>query len=1042
MFRAGLNKIWQRLGLGTTAAFGLFLLALLAYAGYFTYYALSALDLTALLRDVNVDDSFYYFQIARNMAEGRFSTFDGGITRTNGYHPVWMLLITPFYWALDRETALLGIKVFELCLIGGSAALLTVAARLCRLPWLALVAVLPLLYQQNALWLGLEASAGLFALSLLFLSLSLTARRPERWWPLLAAVAFLLPWVRLEYLAISLAATAGAAIVGGRRAEPSARVGAHPAGLRNRIRRPLSAPPDQYAPLLSAGLGGLIYFAYNRLVFGGYVPVSGAHKAVWSQQWFERAGGFDLVANALAHWQHSAFSYELLIAAEVCAYALIVWWVGRRASNPPHQLLPFFLVGAAALAIGHAAKFVQHALTMHPYYNDDWYFVPAYLMLALIIPLRCFTAVYLIKLLVSPRWPQTGRLLTAGSVAAAVIALAVTVDFTKPFRFIDDIQPVNYRDWEITSYLGTQVTNHLLPDDAVVGSWDAGVVGYFADFPVVNLDGLANSYGHYNRYAGHWAPTIQYVHEYGITHYANVRKIGIQPINTIFEGVRFEAPTGFEEDSEVASLEFNLWLAAPDATVADRTTAADRRAVQKLRTMLQERADYYSGNVAALVSSNLVHTFYFDCAPQRTNALALTVSGDFPANAENKYGDSLVYFWNDLHRNNLGYCAEAFELPAGAALPVSVAVKPFAAAANDLLRKNTPIVQSDWDVYRIGRQLLYHRAPCAPDDTTGLFYRYLIPADTNHLSGWERELGFDKLDFDFVSEGGVRYDGKCLLRMPLPDYEIHGIRTGQFAPETGRLWSGEFYAETYLPDQPSMWAARASGTPAAADFFSIYYDDDQLTYSRKECVNEDTQAPFYLHPVPVAVDDLPAAQREHGFDNLDFYFDLAGGVIYEGRCLVSVPLPDYQIRGIRTGQFVPGAGRLWSSEFYTEAGIADRSSRLSAQTVGAPAATSFFSVYHGAGALTYIREDCAPADTAAAFYLHIIPSDADDLPAGRREHGFDNRNFDFGSAGGVQHGGRCRVSVPLPDYPIDRIRTGQFLQGAGQLWTAEFAVAE
>ena len=33
-----------------------------------------------------------------------------------------------------------------------------------------------------------------------------------------------------------------------------------------------------------------------------------------------------------------------------------------------------------------------------------------------------------------------------------------------------------------------------LPADAVLGSWDAGVVGYFADQPVINLDGVVNSF--------------------------------------------------------------------------------------------------------------------------------------------------------------------------------------------------------------------------------------------------------------------------------------------------------------------------------------------------------------------------------------------------------------------------------------------------------------------------------------------------------------------------------------------------------------------
>lgn len=77
-------------------------------------YTLVRFDLVNLIRDVNVDDSFYYFNIASNLAAGRFSTFDGGVTRTNGYHPLWMLFITPFYWIFDKEAALFGIKAFEI----------------------------------------------------------------------------------------------------------------------------------------------------------------------------------------------------------------------------------------------------------------------------------------------------------------------------------------------------------------------------------------------------------------------------------------------------------------------------------------------------------------------------------------------------------------------------------------------------------------------------------------------------------------------------------------------------------------------------------------------------------------------------------------------------------------------------------------------------------------------------------------------------------------------------------------------------------------
>ncbi len=188
------------------ALFALFVGGILTYGAGFAWYLLANFDLIDVI-SANTDDSFYYFQIAYHLADGQFSTFDGGITQTNGYHPLWLLLITPFYWVFDKEAALFGIKAFEIMLVAGGVALVVMAVRLARLPWLLLCAALPALYQYHALFRGLEAAAALFVLGLFFLALMLYARHPARWrWPL-AAVAFALPWVRLEYIAISLAAT-------------------------------------------------------------------------------------------------------------------------------------------------------------------------------------------------------------------------------------------------------------------------------------------------------------------------------------------------------------------------------------------------------------------------------------------------------------------------------------------------------------------------------------------------------------------------------------------------------------------------------------------------------------------------------------------------------------------------------------------------------------------------------------------------------------------------------------------------------------------
>jgi len=42
------------------------------------------------------DDAYYYFKIAKNIAAGAGSTFDG-LSQTNGYHPLWTALLVPVF---------------------------------------------------------------------------------------------------------------------------------------------------------------------------------------------------------------------------------------------------------------------------------------------------------------------------------------------------------------------------------------------------------------------------------------------------------------------------------------------------------------------------------------------------------------------------------------------------------------------------------------------------------------------------------------------------------------------------------------------------------------------------------------------------------------------------------------------------------------------------------------------------------------------------------------------------------------------------------
>ena len=111
---------------------------------------------------------------------------------------------------------------------------------------------------------------------------------------------------------------------------------------------------------------------------------------------------------------------------------------------------------------------------------------------------------------------------------------------------------------------------------------------------------------------------------------------------------------------------------------------------------------------------------------------------------------------------------------------------------------------------------------------------------------------------------------------------------------------------------------------------------------------------------------------------------------------------------------------------------------------GEPVIRSDFDVYLRENSLVYVREPCARADTELTFFLHLIPADVNDLPGQRRNHGFDNLDFDF-DGGGLIFGKKCWIETSLPGYDIARIRTGQYLPvdgGFDNIWEEEIRIEQ
>ena len=115
------------------------------------------------------------------------------------------------------------------------------------------------------------------------------------------------------------------------------------------------------------------------------------------------------------------------------------------------------------------------------------------------------------------------------------------------------------------------------------------------------------------------------------------------------------------------------------------------------------------------------------------------------------------------------------------------------------------------------------------------------------------------------------------------------------------------------PAYNAAYQSVGANRPVARSVFDVHIDGRTLFYVKSTCVREETESRFFLHVIPVAVNDLPNDRKRWGFDNLDFSFEYSGAR-FNGICLIGVALPGYPIAEVATGQF-EGEERLWEERF-------------------------------------------------------------------------------------------------------------------------------
>ena len=182
---------------------------------------------------------------------------------------------------------------------------------------------------------------------------------------------------------------------------------------------------------------------------------------------------------------------------------------------------------------------------------------------------------------------------------------------------------------------------------------------------------------------------------------------------------------------------------------------------------------------------------------------------------------------------------------------------------------------------------------------------------------------------------GIREDE--IIQAPLVVVEVDANGNEVFRLETVRLHERStryraqagieaIYGETMLrpptmhvPRPPAVRLHYERMEQVAEKTFDLYFEDGYLVYAKAPCAVEDIALPFLLRVYPKRPYVLDEDRREAGFDDRDFKF-FEHGMRWNEKCHAEVPLPDYEINRIVTGQEVADdatsapASAAWSVE--------------------------------------------------------------------------------------------------------------------------------
>jgi hypothetical protein len=456
----------------------------------------------------NTDDAFYYFKVAQNIVEGQGVTFDG-IARTNGFHPLWLVVLLPIF-VIARFDLIIPLRLviaLQLSLGIGAALILYRFCREVCSRWIAfLIALawsfLPIVFEITFKG-GTEAGINAFFLILLWSRLYKVSEQlavgkfDRRQMLALGGFATLALLSRLDN--VFLVFIAGGWLILRFWRPP----GADSVSWRATLGWWLKMGISYFAPLVIT-LG--TYLLANQFYFGSFMPVSGKIKRWWGTLKYTAYGNppgdIREVFNEIFSPQSTIGPWALITAPISKFFAWIIAHLSGVA-QVLSLLTVVILLGLLIYAIVQQRKFLVDTfwkwnlipllvgcLIQVIYYKafghvaqKGWYWIAESFFLILFLAL---VGEGINRQLVKLR---CGKYLVP--IAVSVLALFLILTPIKRTQAILAYSPAQEEQF----YL---LRAHWLEDNtepgALIGMTGSGTSGYFVrDRVIVNLDGLINS---------------------------------------------------------------------------------------------------------------------------------------------------------------------------------------------------------------------------------------------------------------------------------------------------------------------------------------------------------------------------------------------------------------------------------------------------------------------------------------------------------------------------------------------------------------------